>query len=80
MKSERNRRKSPIFGESPCNDIIISQKRHILTPKSLKTRCARDFMPGMVQYQEEGVMATMLIFAHLRISNSNSEAMAAYFH
>ena len=37
-------------------------------------------MPGMVQYQEEGVMATMLIFAHLRISNSNSEAMAAYFH
>ena len=37
-------------------------------------------MPGMVQYQEEGVMATMLIFANLRISNSNSEAKAAYFH
>ena len=23
-------------------------------------------MPGMVQYKEEGVMATMLIFAHLK--------------
>ena len=41
---------NPCFlGESPCNDIIISEKRHVLAPKSLKTRCARDFMPGMVQ-------------------------------
>ena len=57
----------PIFGrESLSNDIIISQKRHVLAPKSPKTRCAGDFMPGMLQYQEEGVMATILIFGSLK--------------
>ena len=34
----------PFFGrESPYYDIIISQKHHVLTPKSPKTRCAGDF-------------------------------------
>ena len=35
----------PVFGrESPYYDIIILQKRHVLAPKSPKTRCARDFI------------------------------------
>ena len=32
----------------------------------------------IVQYQE-GVMATMLIFAHFKFSNAFSEVMAHYF-
>ena len=36
-------------------------------------------MPGMVQYQEEGVMAAMLIFAHFEFLNAFSQVMAAYF-
>ena len=32
-----------ILGVSPYYDIIISQKRHVLAPKSPKTRCAGDF-------------------------------------
>ena len=34
----------PFFGrESLYYDIIISEKRHVLAPKSPKTRCAGDF-------------------------------------
>ena len=33
----------------------------------------------IVQYQEESVMATMLIFAHFKFSNAFSEVMAPYF-
>ena len=61
MKSAEIAGNPQFWGVSPSNDIIISQKRHVLAKKSPKTRCARDFMPGMLQYQEEGVMAAMLI-------------------
>ena len=49
MKSAEIAGNPCIWGVSPYYDILISQKRHVLAPKSPKTRCAGDFMPVMVQ-------------------------------
>ena len=32
-KLEQNCGESPLLGESPCNDIIILEKHHVLAPK-----------------------------------------------
>ena len=60
----------PNFGGiSPSNDIIISQKCHVLAPKNPKTRCARDFT-------DMGLCNV----THFKISNAIFEKMEPSFN
>ena len=67
---------SPILAGIPDNDIIFSQKHHVLAPKMRRREIS---LYVIVQYQEEGVMAARLIFAHFEFFNAFLEVMASYF-
>ena len=71
----------PNFGGNPhCNDIIISQKRHVLASKSPKTRCAGDFMVLHNPMRKKGSHLDLIFLSHLRISNSIFAVMESNFH
>ena len=62
------------LGESSCNDIIISQKCHVLVRKMRR----REISANYLCKKEQPCWKTEKL-PHLRISNSNISVMAPYF-
>ena len=61
---------SPIFGGIPCNDIIISQKHHVLVgEKSENKMCERFHL--IIYARRRSHLGKLKKMPHFEISNSN---------